>query len=785
MKKRVCLIISCCLGLALASFCFAQNSVIEGEVDPSFLKEQAEQAGTPETVKAIDIQGNKTIGTTAILAKIKTRVGDQYSSNIIGDDIKRLFNTGYFSDVAIEKEAYEGGVKVVIHLKEKPVIDKVTFSKTRFYSSRALTLKIKSKKGRFFDRKNLKDDEKIIRDLYAKKGLTDVAIDVDTTVDEDNNKATIHYIIQEGQRVKIKKINILGNKKFKYKQIIRAIKTRADSLFTSGYLKNDVLDEDRERIVLFYADHGFLDATATYRIEQALKSKLIINISIEEGKQYFTGNISVEGNDIVFKDEEIFKAMGDLKPDATFTPQKMDEALSKINSNYFDKGYIFVNIEEATSINPETGKVDVRLDIQEGDIAYVNKIEIQGNTRTRDIVVRRELRLKPGDAFDGTKLRRSKERLKNLGYFEEIDYDVQDTPYADRKDLVVQVKEAKTGSFSFGGGYSTVDQLVGFVEVEQKNFDFTNWPTFTGGGQNILVRAEVGSVRNNARLSFTEPWIFDYPISGGFDLYRTKTDRESDTGYAYDEKRMGGDIRFGKQLTEYLSAGTMYRREEITISNLATGVSSELAKEAGKNVVSVTSFTLTHDSRDSIFSPTKGLVLSGTVDYAGGLLGGDKDFYRFQTKANYLIPMPNDSVLEFRLRTGFADSYGDSDEVPIYERFFAGGAKTIRGYNERKVGPLDAATNDPIGGESLLVGNIEYTIPLLDFVKLAAFFDVGNVWKKIEDFGKGDLKTGTGLGLRVKTPIGPINLDYGYPLNDEPGEEERSGKFYFSISRSF
>ncbi len=811
MKKRILLpVIFYFVGCLCVSSAFAQYGTAEVSVNASKIEQLSADAGQPTqevvvkedvvtenvpleevvlpsatTVKAVDIQGNKTIGITTILAKIKTRVGDLYSENIVGDDIKRLYNTGYFSDVAVEKQDYEDGLKVIIHLKEKPVIDKITFSKTRYYSPRALTLKMKSKKGRFFDRRNLKEDKKIIKNLYEKKGLTKAVINVDVDIDEASNRAKIHFIIQEGERVKIKKIKVFGNKSFPYKKIIRAIKTRADTLFTSGYLKVDVLDEDMERIKAFYTSEGFLDATASYILEQAPKSRLIINIKIDEGKKYFVGNITIEGNNIVFSTDDILKVMTEIKKDGIFTPQKMDEDLASINSLYFDKGYIFVHVAESTSINPDTGKVDILLDLQEGDKAYVNKVNIQGNMRTRDIVIRRELRLKPGDVFDGAKLRRSKERLKNLGYFEEVDYDIQDTPYANKKDLLVKVREAKTGSFSFGGGYSTVEQLVGFVEVEQKNFDFTNWPTFTGGGQDILIRGEVGSVRNNARLSFTEPWIFDFPISGGFDLYRTKLSRDSDVGYAFDEKRVGGDIRFGKQISEYLSAGTIYRLEEITISNLADGVSSELTKEAGTNTISMSSFSLTYDTRDNVFSPTKGFILGGTVDLAGGFLSGDKDFYRFRTKTSYLVPVVKETVLEFRLRTGFAKAYDDSEYVPVYERFFAGGANTIRGYNERKVGPLDSITDDPIGGDSLLVANIEYTVPLMDFLKVAAFFDVGNVWKDVEDFATGGYKAGTGLGLRIKTPIGPINLDYGYPLNDEPGEDERSGKFYFSISRSF
>ena len=222
--------------------------------------------------------------------------------------------------------------------------------------------------------------------------------------------------------------------------------------------------------------------------------------------------------------------------------------------------------------------------------------------------------------------------------------------------------------------------------------------------------------------------------------------------------------------------------------NLDSNVSADLLAEEGRNVVSSLGFTLNQDHTDSVYNPTKGWVWNNGTDLAGGVLGGDKNFYRLQTKGSYYVPIKvraTGTVLEVRGRAGIVQPYGDSDKVPIFERFFAGGAKTIRGYDERKVGPLDPGNNDPIGGESMLIGNIEYTFPLIDVIKLAAFFDVGNVWSKVRDFGDGEFKAGAGFGLRVKTPIGPVNLDYGYPLNDEPGEESRSGKFYFSVSRGF
>jgi outer membrane protein insertion porin family len=275
------------------------------------------------------------------------------------------------------------------------------------------------------------------------------------------------------------------------------------------------------------------------------------------------------------------------------------------------------------------------------------------------------------------------------------------------------------------------------------------------------------------------------PIMAGFDLYQSKIDRESDVGYAYNETRTGFDLRTGKELTEYLSGSATYRLEAIKLDNFADGVSNDLLKEEGTNNVSSLSFNLTHDSRDDILNPTRGLVLGGTFDLAGGPLSGDKNFYRVKTKASYDMPLIFASVLEFRLRTGIIDRFGDSDYVPVYENFYAGGAYSIRGYNERKVGPLDPGSGDPIGGKSMVVANIEYTIPVVDFIKAAVFYDTGNVWTKVSDISLDGYKSGIGVGLRIKTPIGPMNLDYGYPLDDEPGESERSGKFYFSVSRAF
>jgi outer membrane protein insertion porin family len=262
--------------------------------------------------------------------------------------------------------------------------------------------------------------------------------------------------------------------------------------------------------------------------------------------------------------------------------------------------------------------------------------------------------------------------------------------------------------------------------------------------------------------------------------------RQEDIGYGYDESVTGGDLRLGKEISEYVTENLTYRCDNIRISNVTDNATSDLKDESGSNVISSMQYGLTFDSRDNVFDTTKGNLLTGSIELAGGPFGGDKDYYKFFGRASHYFPLARGSSLEARGRLGYLDAYGDSKTVPIYERFFGGGAYTIRGYNERKVGPIDPASKDPLGGEALLVGNLEYTYPVLSFIKLATFYDIGNVWSKANKLGNGGFKAGMGFGVRIKTPIGPLMLDYGIPLNKEPGEDRKSsGKVYFSMSHGF
>jgi len=761
---------------------------------PSFAQEKQPEKFTPGSVTAIEVRGNRTISSNTIISKLKTQLGAPYQENVVSDDLKRLYLLGFFSDIKIDTEDHKGGVKIIVTVTERPTIKEITFSGMQRISIKDEKLKdlLKSKETQYLDYPSLAEDVRTLKKLYEKKGYIKVQIDYQVDIDEEYNRAKVEFNIEEGTRLRIKDIFVKGNKTFSRGRILKLMKTKRAWFFNAGVLKDDVLKEDIKRIKSFYQKEGFTDVEVDHEVSSHPKRStlLFITIKIEEGHRYLVGNITVQGNNDIAK-KDILAALEECTTGKVFSQEALEKDVLSIHGFYFDQGYISARVQEATSLNPYTRRIDIVYNIAENDVHYVDRIRIRGNVKTKDVVIRRELRIYPGDKFDGEKLRRSRERIRNLGFFDET-YGIHFLPEpassgeAIKKDLVVDLKESKTGTFSFGGGYSTVEEFVGFVEIEQKNFDWKNWPYFTGAGQDLRLRASFGSYSNSFDLSFTEPWVFDYPVSFGFDVYKRTHERESDIGYGYDEDILGGDLRLGKELTEHVRANLKYRYDQIEITNITDNATDDLKKEYGKNSISSITPSLSFDSRDNVFNPRRGNLLSASMELAGGPLAGDKDFWKIYGRASHYFPLPRNSVIEAKVRVGATDSYDDSDSVPIYERFFAGGAYTVRGYEERSIGPIDSASEDPLGGEAMVVGNLEYVYPLFDFLKVAVFYDAGNVWSQVSDIGSGGFKSGVGLGVRINTPIGPIKLDYGVPLNKAAGEDEKkSGRFHFSASHGF
>ncbi len=734
--------------------------------------------GDKRKVIEIEVINNKVVSQQTILSKLQTKQDTEYSPVTLSDDIKRLYATGLFRDVSADIVDVDTGVKVVFKVQEKPVLEEIKFKGNRRIKIKKLLKEIKIKKEEIFDKFKLKEDVENLRKLYAKKGYSQAVLKYE--VEEKDNRVVVTIDIFEGQRIRIRKISFQGSDSYRDKRILKLIKTKKKGWFNSGFFKNDVLAEDEDRIRGFYQFEGFIDVQVDTIITYSEKKPwMFITFEIKEGKQYKVGNVDLYGNSVFSKEKlkDGFKLYGG----EVYSEGKLRSDTAKIQSDYFDEGYIAASVKADTVLNSKTGNVDISYGVSEGKVAYVDKINLSGNTRTKDVVLRREMRLFPGDRYNGDKLRRSRQRIQNLGFFEEVSFDTKEEPTTlpDKYDLDVFVKESKTGEFSFGAGYSSIDQFIGFVNLTQKNFDLFNFPGFSGAGQTLAINMEVGSARKDYELSFVEPWFLGYPLSTGFSVYSRSRYWDK-----YDEKRQGGNIFVGRELSEYWMGRLTYRYEGVRLGDMAEDTSIDVAREEGKNFISSLRTTLIHDTRDNKFNPSKGFYSTLSCEYAGGMLEGDKDFIKYETSNNKYFSIGQKTVLELGLRLGMVEAFDDSVYVPVYERFYAGGANTIRGYKERRVGP-EGEFGDPIGGRLRGIFNAEYIYQLTPGLKWAFFYDNGNVWATHGDFVWNNLKlrSSIGTGIRVKTPLGPIKLDYGWAL--DPKEGDNAGRFHFSMSQQF
>ncbi len=736
-------------------------------------------------ISDIRIKGNKAVSTATILSRLKIKPGDQFVESALNKELKRLYAMGYFADVFVETEERAEGVVVVFTVVEKPAIDKIEFRGNARVKEARLAKKLTVKVGDLLDFNLVAQDVAELKAYYIEQGYSRARIDYSIETDPETGQATLVFLIDEGYPLRIKSIEIEGNKSIPDNELKKYMATKTAWWFIrKGAFNEEEFEADLNRIRSVYRSKGFLDARVTSRVDYSPDGKeMHLTVIVDEGKEYLVGDIGIRG-DLAFPEKEI-RTKITMKAGDSFDYDKIKEDVDGIRAFYYDKGYMDAEIDLRHKYNHVTDRMDIVYDIQAHDEVYVGKINIIGNTKTRDKVVRRELRVYPGAKYDGEKLKKSKERIYNLGFFEDVYFETVPTDEEDIKDLNVTVKETKTGELSFGGGYSSVDAFIGFAQIRQRNFDILNFPTFTGGGQDLVIRGEIGSARTNYFLSWTDPWIFDLPYLFGFDAYREEHLKYGSTGYDYDEIRTGGSLRLGKEITDELSTGLIYNLEEVKISNIPDDASQDLRDEAGDNMLSRLTWNLQYDTRDNKYSPTKGWIAGMSLENAGGFIGGSKDFVKGYLHTSFYYSILESLVLEIKGRTGMAAPYASTDKVPIYERFFAGGATTIRGYKQRAVGPRDSR-NNVLGGDAMIIGNAELTFPIWKkLMKGAVFYDVGNVMRDAEElFTNTSYKQAAGIGIRVKTPIGPLKLDYGYPLSDNHGDK-KEGQFWFSVSHGF
>jgi outer membrane protein insertion porin family len=726
-------------------------------------------------IKKIDIYGNSNVSEERILLLMKTKPGGEFNKEVMKEDIKSLVETGFFSRIRYETEDEKEGIIVKIYLTENPVIRNVQFTGNRVFKEKQLMDFLGVGTGEILNETKVIEGIEKIKTKYQDKRFYLVEVNYEIKEAEKEGVSLIISIKEEG-RGYVRNLIFEGNSSFPSYRLRKLMKVKQRKMpFLRGTFKKDVFERDIERLKAFYKENGFLNIKIENNITSDKKDGLlIITITIQEGKQYHLGSLKFKGETIL-KEQEIINILSLKEKGQVFNRKQADENIKNLTSYYMDKGYLRIGVEEIPVEGEEPDVIDLTYYIEPGEIYHAGEIIVRGNTKTKDKVIRREVKIEPGDKITSNRLQKSFNNLFDLNYFEKINIYPEFKDVDNTANVVVDVEEKqKTGIFLIGGGYSSVDDIMGVISIQQTNFDISNPPSFTGGGQNLTFTTEIGTETQNFSVSFTEPYFLDKPVWLGTDLYRMSRSRSG-----YTDERTGGALRIGRRWDK-TSLGFTMRVEEITLSEIDI---PSVAGQEGDNRKNSLTTSFTYNALDRRRDSTKGILSRLSLEYAGDLLQGDIDFIKPLFENDFYFPMKK---LVFRSKTlaGSIKEIEDTDEIPIYERFFGGGIGTVRGYEERSLGPRDSLTDDPVGGQSLFAQNFELIYPLYqDILKGVLFFDIGNVWEDWSEWGS--LRKSVGAGIKVIIPMfnAPIEIYYGHALDREPGDSE--GRWHFGMSFGF
>lgn len=747
---------------------------------------------TSPLVTKIEIQGVKRIEEGAVKAKISQKIGEPVSQDKINTDIKTIFKMGYFDDVRVTIDSFEGGMKVVYLVKEKPVIVKMDFQGNKELDDAKLKEKVTINPGSIADTVLIQDNAAKLKAFYEEEGYT-LANVVPVTRKITDDEIALTFQIDEGSKVKIKKIIVEGNKNISASKIKKAMDTKEWWLFSfitsSGYYKKDQMERDVEKVKNLYFEEGYIKAVVAEPEVAIDKSSggMTITMRVSEGDRYTVSGLDFSGNKTY--DDATIRKLVTIKQGTVFRKSSIEKDIQAITSLYTDNGYALTTVAPDLIPDEKEKTVKITLAISEGDKYRVGRIEVSGNTKTRDKVIRREIRLAEGEIFSGSKLKRSYERINNLNFFETIDM-VPKPRYEEKVvDMEVKVKERPTGFFSIGGGYSSIDRFIGTVDLTQGNL--------FGKGQYAKIKAELGGKSSLYELSFRDPWFLDRPIAFSSGVYKSTRDY-----IEYDKEAFGFFVGLGKDLSEYWRADVSYNFERATINvdqsrgeclaacppgdqacrdacGALKDISLIVTDQRGTSTTSSITPSITRDSRDNYLDPSRGSRNSLSVTFAG--LGGSNAFIKGSADSAWYFPIGSTTV-SARGRFGYAKALFNK-KLPLYERFYVGGIYSIRGIGFGEAGPKDPGTGEAIGGTTELIFNTEYIFPILTEMRLKGlfFFDAGGAYEDFKEFGT--LRYTAGTGVRWISPMGPIRIEWGYNLKRKPGES--SNKFEFAFGSFF
>jgi outer membrane protein insertion porin family len=789
------------------------------------------QLAPPLKVASITIQhiGPGQASDEFIRANIRVKVGDPYRTAAVDDDVHSLYATGLFYNIRITDQITNDGVALTYIVQYKPKLTQIKFEGNQKYKDSKLRKKLTSKVGAPLDERKLFTDCQEIQKLYQKKGYPGTRVKYVVNIDENAGRGTATFVVTESPKIRIEDVEFVGARAFTERKLRHVIKTRRHWMFSwitgSGVFKDEQFEDDKDTLAEFYRSHGYIDfEIKDVQFEHPTAKRMVIRFILYEGRQYKVGAVTFTGNKL-FDTAQIAAGLRALQPGGTikkpklgpngltmdvgdvFTPEGLGADQKQVQDFYGSRGYIDVMVPRTLSVeripNTDTGTMDLDFKIDEGQKSYIERIEIRGNTKTKDRVIRRELAVAPGEVFDMVRVQLSKERLQGLDYFSKVDTRPESTDVPGRKNLIIGVEEKNTGNLSVGAAFSSIDALVGFVEVKQGNFDLFHPPTFTGGGQKLRLRAQLGTQRQDYELEFIEPWFLQRKLKLDVNLFYRDLNFLS-VENLYHEVDGGVSLGLTRALgSDFLIGGIGYSLQNIGILfyDLSTGstttgtpgqiypgipvnVPQALLDEAGYSLVSSFNASIAYDTRHGVQLPDRGQRTELLAELAGPF-GGSKDYYKLELKTHWFFKgLFTGHVLELLGGTGVADSYGSSTSVPFYERYYLGGITSLRGYRFHDISPRQPDSpgfhsNEPIGGDTYWFGSAEYSVPIIPQLRIAAFYDIGFVELDPYTYSASEYDSNWGLGLRLNLPIGPLRLDYGIPIHHDQ-YNSGSGKFQFS-----
>ncbi|MCG2726068.1 MAG: outer membrane protein assembly factor BamA [Elusimicrobia bacterium] len=748
----------------------------------------------PWLIKELAVKGAINIKPKVILKTSRAKEKKFYYKDDMNADIESILGLGSIETVSIDisppldgesisfdkkERAKYYPVKVTFIIKEKPMITDILFEGNEKLSKSSLQRAMNLSKKDFFDELKAREDIIAILDKYHDKGFIDAATDYEIKTDTAANTCRLTIIVREGEKSKIAEVSILNAKSFKLKKILKKMRNRPKKVYAPLEL-----DDDLKKIEVFYKNSGFnnFKINSSSVVFSENKSKVFIKINLDEGAKFTFGDTVFSGN-TAYTTRDLQELL-EYKKDKFYSDERLNDTLRAIQNKYADKGYLRALIKPLKIENKLTGALDINFEIEENAPVYVDHIDVEGNKATKTYVLRREIAQKEGEIFSSSKIRRSQEKIFNLGFIDDVQLAINPSSSPDKVDLVFDIAEGKPGMLTAGAGISSNEGLVGTLSAQHLNM--------FGRAQKLSISWQFGKRVQDYHISWTTPWIKDKPISLGGDIYNTRRYRPyMDSLSAYTEKRTGGKVSLGPRFeNDKYRLNTSYTYEKVKISGVKDEYKTILTE--GTSTTSSIYLEFARDTRNNIWDPVSGSRSSIGLEFTGGPFMGDVNFYKPNVSYSYNYKLfeieDYPFVLSFANRFGYVARFGSTKSVPVYEKYFIGGSETVRGYNSNgQIGPPD-------GGKVYSVANLEFKFPLArerkrTIVQWAFFFDVGNSWEDFNNismrFGTGTtrLKAGAGFGIRFTTPAFPIRLDWAYGFNHIPGEQRSD--IYFTLGNLF